>query len=34
MSWKKLVADIIKVVAGAVAGWLVGGCSFVPVIAW
>lgn len=31
MNWKKLLADVLKVITGAVVGWLSSGCSFVPV---
>lgn len=33
MNYKKILADLLKVVAGAIAGWLTAGCSFVPVFA-
>lgn len=34
MNWKKLLADVVKVVSGALVAWLVSGCSFVPVVTW
>lgn len=30
MNWKKLLADVLKVICGALVGWLAGGCTSVP----
>lgn len=30
MNWKKLLADLLKVVSGALVAWLATGCASIP----
>lgn len=30
MNWKKILADVVKVVSGAFVAWLATGCATVP----
>lgn len=30
MNWKKLLADVLKVISGGIVAWLATGCASIP----